>query len=67
MLRKMQILSERVTLYDYELIVGDHGRRLLAFGKYAGRAGLVDFLHGLGQSKLQVTCFCKRQAFFFGC
>ena len=21
---KMQILSERVTLYDYELIVGDH-------------------------------------------
>ena len=54
---KMQILSERVTLYDYELIVGDHGRRLLAFGKYAGRAGLVDFLHGLGKSKLQVTCF----------
>lgn len=49
---KMQILSERVTLYDYELIVGDHGKRLLAFGKFAGRAGLVDFLHGLGQSKL---------------
>ena len=44
-------------MYDYELIVGDHGRRLLAFGKYAGRAGLVDFLHGLGKSKLQVTCF----------
>lgn len=48
----MQILSERVTLCDYELIVGDHGKRLLAFGKYAGRAGLVDFLHGLGQRKL---------------
>ncbi|XP_010499911.2 PREDICTED: alpha-aminoadipic semialdehyde synthase-like [Camelina sativa] len=36
------------SLCDYLLIVGDHGRRLLAFGKYAGRAGLVDFLHGLG-------------------
>ncbi|KAL0763657.1 hypothetical protein Bca101_079808 [Brassica carinata] len=48
----LQILSERVTLYDYELIVGDHGRRLLAFGKYAGRAGLVDFLHGLGKRYL---------------
>lgn len=44
----MQILAERGSLYDYELIVGDHGKRLLAFGKFAGRAGLVDFLHGLG-------------------
>ncbi|CAH2077079.1 unnamed protein product [Thlaspi arvense] len=49
-----KILAERVTLYDYELIVGDHGRRLLAFGKYAGRAGLVDFLHGLGQRYLSL-------------
>jgi alpha-aminoadipic semialdehyde synthase len=49
-----KILSERVTLCDYELIVGDHGKRLLAFGKYAGRAGLVDFLHGLGQRKLML-------------
>jgi alpha-aminoadipic semialdehyde synthase len=51
---QLQILSERVTLCDYELIVGDHGKRLLAFGKYAGRAGLVDFLHGLGQRKLML-------------
>ncbi|XP_010527055.1 PREDICTED: alpha-aminoadipic semialdehyde synthase [Tarenaya hassleriana] len=49
-----KILADRVTLYDYELIVGDHGRRLLAFGKYAGRAGLVDFLHGLGQRYLSL-------------
>ncbi|XP_013735142.2 alpha-aminoadipic semialdehyde synthase isoform X1 [Brassica napus] len=49
-----KILSERVTLYDYELIVGDHGKRLLAFGQYAGRAGLVDFLHGLGQRYLSL-------------
>ena len=39
-----------MSLYDYELIIGDHGKRLLSFGKYAGRAGLIDFLHGLGQS-----------------
>ncbi|KAJ0262862.1 LOR/SDH bifunctional enzyme [Hirschfeldia incana] len=49
-----KILSERVTLYDYELIVGAHGKRLLAFGNYAGRAGLVDFLHGLGQRYLSL-------------
>nr|CAB3451289.1 unnamed protein product [Digitaria exilis] len=44
-----KILEERVSLFDYELIVGDDGKRSLAFGKFAGRAGLIDFLHGLGQ------------------
>ncbi|KAF9604975.1 hypothetical protein IFM89_011668 [Coptis chinensis] len=29
-----KILDERASLYDYELIVGDHGKRLLAFGKF---------------------------------
>lgn len=47
----MQVLTERVTLLDYELIVGENGKRLLAFGKYAGRAGMVDFLSGLGKSE----------------
>ncbi|KAD0293360.1 hypothetical protein E3N88_44492 [Mikania micrantha] len=45
-----KILAERVSLFDYELIVGDEGKRLLAFGRFAGRAGLVDFLSGLGRS-----------------
>ncbi|GKV03738.1 hypothetical protein SLEP1_g15988 [Rubroshorea leprosula] len=49
-----KILAERVSLYDYELIVGDDGRRLLAFGQYAGRAGLIDFLCGLGQRYLSL-------------
>ncbi|GAY37557.1 hypothetical protein CUMW_029940 [Citrus unshiu] len=49
-----KILAERVSLYDYELIVGDNGRRLLAFGKFAGRAGMIDFLHGLGQRYLSL-------------
>lgn len=44
-------MEERVSLFDYELIVDDDGKRMLAFGKFAGRAGLIDFLHGLGQSK----------------
>lgn len=49
-----KILTERVSLFDYELIVGDHGKRLLAFGKYAGRAGFIDFLRGLGQRYLSL-------------
>ncbi|XP_059431759.1 alpha-aminoadipic semialdehyde synthase [Corylus avellana] len=49
-----KILTERVSLFDYELIVGDHGKRLLAFGKYAGRAGLIDFLRGLGHRYLSL-------------
>lgn len=48
-------------MYDYELIVGDHGKRLLAFGKYAGRAGLIDFLHGLGMR----MCKCSFTKNFF--
>lgn len=49
-----KILDEKASLFDYELIVGDHGKRLVAFGKFAGRAGMVDFLHGLGQRYLSL-------------
>ncbi|KAK9101658.1 hypothetical protein Scep_025088 [Stephania cephalantha] len=49
-----KILAERASLFDYELIVGDHGKRLLAFGKFAGRAGMIDFLHGLGKRYLSL-------------
>ncbi|CAK9143273.1 unnamed protein product [Ilex paraguariensis] len=49
-----KILAERASLFDYELIVGDHGKRLLAFGKFAGLAGMIDFLHGLGQRYLNL-------------
>ncbi|KAF7837603.1 alpha-aminoadipic semialdehyde synthase [Senna tora] len=49
-----KILAERVSLYDYELIVGDNGKRLIAFGKFAGRAGMIDFLSGLGQRFLSL-------------
>ncbi|BBH08146.1 lysine-ketoglutarate reductase/saccharopine dehydrogenase bifunctional enzyme [Prunus dulcis] len=53
-IKQPKILAERVSLYDYELIVGDQGKRLLAFGKYAGRAGFIDFLRGLGQRYLSL-------------
>jgi alpha-aminoadipic semialdehyde synthase len=45
------ILEKKVRLFDYECITKD-GRddtpRLVAFGNYAGRAGMVDGLQGLG-------------------
>ncbi|KAK6131718.1 hypothetical protein DH2020_034515 [Rehmannia glutinosa] len=49
-----KVLAERATLFDYELIAGDHGKRLLAFGKFAGRAGMIDFLCGLGKRFLNL-------------
>ena len=33
---------------DYEKILDERGVRLVAFGKYAGVAGFVNILHGLG-------------------
>jgi alpha-aminoadipic semialdehyde synthase len=45
------VLEKQVRLYDYECITRD-GRddtpRLVAFGAYAGRAGMIDGLQGLG-------------------
>ena len=49
-----KILDEKITLLDYEKIEDDKNRRLVFFGKFAGYAGMVDTLHGLGQRlKLQ--------------
>jgi hypothetical protein len=46
-----QVLEKRISLYDYELILGEHGERLVAFGQYAGLAGMIDLLRGLGERK----------------
>jgi len=43
------ILEKKIMLIDYEKITDDKGRRLVAFGKYAGNAGAIDFLHGIGK------------------
>ncbi len=48
------ILEQNITLFDYEKIEDNKGRRLVFFGKFAGNAGMIDTLWGLGQRlKLQ--------------
>lgn len=47
MLRKMLELQCR--LIDYERIVDSEGNRLIAFGKYAGIAGMLDTLWAVGK------------------
>lgn len=41
------ILEKNIRLLDYEKIT-DGKNRLVAFGKYAGVAGMINILHGLG-------------------
>ncbi|XP_053497873.1 alpha-aminoadipic semialdehyde synthase, mitochondrial [Ictalurus furcatus] len=42
------ILKKEVRLIDYEKMVDDNGFRIVAFGKWAGVAGMINILHGLG-------------------
>ncbi|XP_046668760.1 alpha-aminoadipic semialdehyde synthase, mitochondrial [Homalodisca vitripennis] len=42
------ILEKNIRLIDYEKLVSEQGQRVVAFGKYAGVAGMVNILHGLG-------------------
>jgi len=42
------ILQKNIRLIDYEKITDEKGQRLIAFGKYAGIAGAIDFLKGFG-------------------
>ncbi len=44
-----RFLETETTLLDYERIIDEKGRRLVFFGKFAGNAGAVDTLYGLGQ------------------
>ena len=49
------LLQRRVRLIDYELVTEDGSRgaqRLVAFGRFAGIAGAVDFMRGLGERLL---------------
>ena len=41
-------LEKKVRLIDYEKMVNESGQRVVAFGKYAGIAGMIDILNGLG-------------------
>lgn len=42
------LLEKNIRLLDYEKICGPDGIRKVAFGKYAGVAGMINILHGLG-------------------
>jgi alpha-aminoadipic semialdehyde synthase len=42
------LLNKNIRLIDYERITDDKNNRLIAFGKYAGMAGAIDFLKGFG-------------------
>ncbi|XP_072939174.1 alpha-aminoadipic semialdehyde synthase, mitochondrial [Epargyreus clarus] len=42
------ILAKNIRLIDYEKLMDDSGNRVVAFGKYAGVAGMINILHGLG-------------------
>jgi len=42
------MLEKNVRCVDYEKMEDASGKRVVAFGKYAGIAGMIDILHGLG-------------------
>ncbi|CAG9113301.1 unnamed protein product [Plutella xylostella] len=42
------ILAKNIRLLDYEKLMDGSGQRVVAFGKYAGVAGMINILHGIG-------------------
>ncbi|KAK8721919.1 hypothetical protein OTU49_012634, partial [Cherax quadricarinatus] len=42
------ILEKNIRLLDYERMCDRQGQRVVAFGKYAGVAGMINILNGLG-------------------
>lgn len=51
MLRKF--LDAKGSLLDYELLTDDAGQRQVAFGRFAGYAGMINCLHGVGLQLLR--------------
>ncbi|MFU8804661.1 MAG: hypothetical protein ACNA8W_12680 [Bradymonadaceae bacterium] len=44
-----KLIDVGASLFDYELITDDDGRRLVFFGRHAGYAGALESLHALGK------------------
>jgi saccharopine dehydrogenase (NAD+, L-lysine forming) len=42
------VLKNRITLLDYEVLTDEHGKRLIAFGRYAGMVGAHNGLLAFG-------------------
>ncbi len=63
------ILAKNIRLIDYEKIVNGKGRRLVAFGVFAGYAGSIDTFSGLGSfllnRKLATPFINLSQSFHF--
>lgn len=45
-------LDKKAKLIDYELLTDNNNKRLVAFGSFAGYAGFINALHGLGNRLL---------------
>uniref|UniRef100_A0A8C0JMJ2 Aminoadipate-semialdehyde synthase n=1 Tax=Canis lupus dingo TaxID=286419 RepID=A0A8C0JMJ2_CANLU len=43
-----EILRQEIRLIDYEKMVDHRGTRVVAFGQWAGVAGMINILHGMG-------------------
>ncbi|XP_062955539.1 alpha-aminoadipic semialdehyde synthase, mitochondrial isoform X2 [Cynocephalus volans] len=43
-----EILKQEIRLIDYEKMVDHRGTRVVAFGQWAGVAGMINILHGMG-------------------
>ncbi|XP_070279903.1 alpha-aminoadipic semialdehyde synthase, mitochondrial isoform X2 [Myotis yumanensis] len=43
-----EILNQEIRLIDYEKMVDHRGVRVVAFGQWAGVAGMINILHGMG-------------------
>lgn len=43
------LMEKNCNLIDYERIVNEKEKRLIFFGKYAGKAGMIETLHALGR------------------
>ncbi|WP_372371105.1 hypothetical protein [Candidatus Uabimicrobium sp. HlEnr_7] len=50
------IMEKQATLIDYEKITDSSGKRLIAFGKFAGYAGMIDALWIYGQRMQTLGC-----------
>ncbi|KNC80787.1 hypothetical protein SARC_06866 [Sphaeroforma arctica JP610] len=46
------ILARKIRLIDYERMTNDRGERIVKFGRFAGVAGMMDVLNGLGNKLL---------------
>ncbi|XP_063674612.1 alpha-aminoadipic semialdehyde synthase, mitochondrial-like [Bolinopsis microptera] len=49
-----EMLRKNITLLDYEKMTNEDGTRNVAFGHYAGVAGMINVLHGLGLRMLSL-------------